>query len=91
MDWCLPVATACRADIPLSDSHKDLGFILSDEDLSWDKHYKTITSCAYKLKYWVGLICQTFQTCIITMFKVYNQPYWLLQLLRNGIQLLAKW
>jgi len=34
--------------IPHTDSHKDLGLILS-EDLSWDKRYKIITAHAYKV------------------------------------------
>ena len=36
--------------IPHCDSHKDLklGLILS-ANLSWDKHYKTITARAYKV------------------------------------------
>jgi len=35
-----------------TNSHKDLGLILS-EDVSWDEHYKIITACVYKV---LGLI-----------------------------------
>ena len=41
--------------IPHNDSHKDLGLILS-ENLSWDKHYKSISARAYKV---LGLIRRT--------------------------------
>ena len=47
-DTCIP-----RMD---SSSYKDLGIILS-EDLSWGKHYKSITAHAYKV---LGLIHRTF-------------------------------
>ena len=42
--------------MPRMDSHKDLGIILS-EDLSWGKHYKSITARAYKV---LGLIRRIF-------------------------------
>ena len=42
--------------IPHVDSHKDLGVILS-EDLSWEKHHKTIIARAYRT---LGLIRRTF-------------------------------
>ena len=51
--------TTCNmsdACIPCMDSHKDLGIILS-EDLSWGKHYKSITAHAYKV---LGLILVLF-------------------------------
>jgi len=55
--------------IPRTDSHKDLGLILS-EDLSWDKHYKIITAHAYKV---LRLICHTLLPChsTSTMIKLY--------------------
>ena len=55
--------------IPHSDSHKDLGLILS-EDLRWDKHYKAITARAYKV---LGLIRRTFHSCHLssTMVRLY--------------------
>ena len=55
--------------IPRMDSHKDLGIILS-EDLSWGKHYKSITACAYKV---LGLIRRTFlpSHSTSTMVKLY--------------------
>ena len=55
--------------IPHSDSHKDLGLILS-EDLHWDKHYKAITARAYKV---LGLIRRTFHSCHLssTMVRLY--------------------
>ena len=40
--------TISDTSIPCSDSHKDLGIILS-VDLCWDKHYKNITARAYKI------------------------------------------
>ena len=51
--------TISDTSIPCSDSHKDLGIILS-VDLCWDKHYKNITVCAYKI---LGLIRRTFSFC----------------------------
>ena len=61
--------TISDTSIPHCDSHKDLGLILS-ADLSWDKHYKSITASAYKL---LGLICQTFLSShsTFTMVKLY--------------------
>ena len=55
--------------IPHMDSHKDLGIILS-EDLSWGKHYKSITARAYKV---LGLIRHTFLLSYSTsiMVKLY--------------------
>ena len=55
--------------IPRSDSHKDLGIALS-VDLSWNKHYKTITTRAYKV---LGLIHRTFSSChsTTTMTRLY--------------------
>ena len=55
--------------IPHSDSHKDLGITLS-VDLSWNKHYKTITARAYKV---LGLIHRTFSSChsTTTMTRLY--------------------
>ena len=55
--------------IPRSDSHKNLGITLS-VDLSWNKHYKTITARAYKV---LGLICRTFSSChsTTTMTRLY--------------------
>ena len=53
------IYTISDTRIPRSDCHKDLGIILS-VDLSWDKHYKTITSRAYKL---LGLIRRTLSSC----------------------------
>ena len=55
--------------IPCMDSHKDLGIILS-EDLSWGKHYKSITTRAYKV---LGLIHRTFlpSHSTSTMVKLY--------------------
>ena len=55
--------------IPHMDSHKDLGIILS-EDLSWGKHYKSITARAYKV---LGLIRRTFlpSHSTSTMVKLY--------------------
>jgi len=55
--------------IPRTNSHKDLGLILS-EDLSWDKHYKIIAAHAYKV---LGLIHCTLLPChsISTMVKLY--------------------
>ena len=38
---------------------KDFGLILS-QDLYWNKHYKTITACAYKV---LRLICCTILSC----------------------------
>ena len=52
--------------IPHSDSHKDLGLILS-EDLRWDKHYKAITARAYKV---LGLIRRTFHSCHLSSTMV---------------------
>ena len=52
--------------IPRMDSHKDLGIILS-ENLSWGKHYKSITAHAYKV---LGLIRHTF-------FQVIQLLQWL--------------
>jgi len=48
------------SDITISrnDSHKDLGLALSD-NLSCDKHYKSISACAYKI---LGLICRTINS-----------------------------
>jgi len=37
--------TTSDITIPRNDSHKDLGFVLSD-NLSWDKHYKSISARA---------------------------------------------
>ena len=55
--------------IPRLDSHTDLGIILS-EDLSWDKHYKSITARAYKM---LGLIRCTLlpSHSTSTMVKLY--------------------
>ena len=55
--------------IPRSDSHKDLGITLS-VDLSWNKHHKTITACAYKV---LGLIRRIFSSChsTTTMTRLY--------------------
>ena len=39
--------TTSNACIPHTDSHKDLGLILP-EDLSWDRHYKTIIAVLTK-------------------------------------------
>ena len=63
------IYTISDTPIPRSDSHKDLGIILS-VDLSWDKHYKTITSRAYKL---LGLIRRTLSSChsTTTMTRLY--------------------
>ena len=63
------IYTISDTRIPRSDSHKDLGIILS-VDLSWDKHYKTITSRAYKL---LGLIRRTLSSChsTTTMTRLY--------------------
>ena len=47
--------TTSDTAIPLNNSHKDLGIILSD-DLSWEKHYKSISARAYKV---LGLIRRT--------------------------------
>ena len=41
-----------------TDSHKDLGLVLS-EDLSWNKHYTFIIARAYKI---LGLIRRTFSS-----------------------------
>ena len=40
--------TISDTSIPHCDSHKDLELVLS-ADLSWNKHYKTITAHAYKV------------------------------------------
>ena len=66
LDTIYTISDTC---IPRSDSHKDLGIILS-VDLSWDKHYKTITSRAYKL---LGLIRRTLSSChsTTTMTRLY--------------------
>ena len=55
--------------IPHMDSHKDLGIILS-EDLSWGKHYKSITARAYKV---LGLTRRIFlpSHSTSTMVKLY--------------------
>ena len=54
---CVHLSCKCKLDttytisdtsVPHFNSHKDLGFILS-EDLCRDKHYKAITTHAYKL------------------------------------------
>ena len=59
--------------VPRSDSHKDLGLILS-EDLCWDKHYKAITICAYKL---LGLICTIlFSHLTFIMVGLYASLVW---------------
>ena len=51
--------------IPQYDSHKDLGLNLS-EDVYWDKHYKPITACAYKM---LGLILLHFS---LLLFNFHN-------------------
>ena len=51
-----PTYTMSDTCIPHTDSHKDLGLILS-VDLSWDKHYKIITAHTYKV---LGLICTPY-------------------------------
>ena len=51
--------------IPQYDSHKDLGLILS-EDVYWDKHYKPITACAYKM---LGLILLHYS---LLLFNFHN-------------------
>ena len=63
------IYTISDTRIPRSDCHKDLGIILS-VDLSWDKHYKIITSRAYKL---LGLIRRTLSSChsTTTMTRLY--------------------
>ena len=40
--------TTSDTAIPHNNSHKDLGLILSD-NLSWEKHYKSISAHAYKV------------------------------------------
>ena len=52
--------------MPRMDSHKDLGIILS-EDLSWGKHYKSITAHAYKV---LGLIRTSYFSS--ESFNFYN-------------------
>ena len=66
LDTIYTISDTC---IPHSDSHKDLGITLS-VDLSWNKHYKTITARAYKV---LGLIHQTFSSChsTTTMTRLY--------------------
>ena len=51
--------------IPRNDSHKDLGLVLSD-NLSWDKHYKSISARAYKI---LGLIRRTIDSTHSTSVK----------------------
>ena len=62
--------TISDTHISCSDSHKDLGLILS-EDLCWDKHCKAITACAYKV---LGLICCTILSSHLTstMVRLYT-------------------
>ena len=66
LDTTYTISDTC---IPRSNSHKDLGITLS-VDLSWDKHYKTITARAYKV---LGLIRRTFSSChpATTMTRLY--------------------
>ena len=66
LDTIYTISDTC---IPCSDSHKDLGITLS-VDLSWNKHYKTITARLYKV---LGLIRRTFSSChsTTTMTRLY--------------------
>ena len=66
LDTIYTISDTC---IPHSDSHKDLGITLS-VDLSWNKHYKTITARAYKV---LGLIRRTFSSyhSTTTMTRLY--------------------
>ena len=66
LDTIYTISDTC---IPRSDSHKDLEITLS-VDLSWNKHYKTITARAYKV---LGLIHRTFSSChsTTTMTRLY--------------------
>ena len=61
--------TMFDTSISHTDSHKDLGLVLS-EDLSWSKHYNFITARAYKV---LGLIRRTFSSshCPNTVLKLY--------------------
>ena len=67
--WTPYTYTISDTCIPHSDSHKDLGITLS-VDLSWNKHYKTITARAYIV---LGLIHRTFFSChsTTTMTRLY--------------------
>jgi len=58
-----------ETSISHSDSHKDLGLMVS-EYLSWDKHYSFIIARAYKV---LRLIHRTFGSshCVSTMVKLY--------------------
>ena len=66
LDTIYTISDTC---IPRSDSYKDLGITLS-VDLSWNKHYKTMTARAYKV---LGLIRRTFSSChsTATMTRLY--------------------
>ena len=61
--------TTFDATISYNNSHKDLELILSD-NLSWDKHYKSISARAYKV---LGLICCTIAPThsTSTLFTLY--------------------
>jgi len=68
LDTTYTMSNTC---IPCTNSHKDLGLILSEDLIKLvDKHYKIITVCAYKV---LRIICRTLLPChsTSTMVKLY--------------------
>ena len=86
LDTTYTISNIC---IPRSDSHKDLGIVLSEE-LCWDKHHKTITARAYKVlgrtlsschslstlvRLYISLVRLQLLYCTQIMASTFNEKY----------------